>query len=477
MFQLPEKIQVGFTSSQGKWVDIHSPNDGKLLTRVQFATADDLEKLLKETKSIQKKMAALRPYERAAILKKVAEEMKIAHEFLSLTIASEGGKPLKDARVEATRAIATIELCAEEAMRLHGEVVPMERTASGKDHLAFTVRDPIGPVLAISAFNHPLNLIAHQVGCAIASGCSVVLKPASATPLSAYFLDRMFQKAGLPEHGLRVVNADVSDVQKLVESPEFDFLSFIGSAQVGWDLRKKIAPGTRIALEHGGQAPAIVREDADLNLAVPALLKGAFYHAGQVCISTQGIFVHEHLFDLFVERFKEGASKLITGSATDEKTDVGPLIRPQEVTRLQKWISEAEKAGAKIILGNTVSGNNNQYLSPTILLNAPRESAIMRDEAFGPVVCINSYRDEDELLNFLNSKDYIFEAAIFTKDISKAMRIATEIATMTIVINNHTAFRVDQMPFGGHKRSGLGMGGVKYAMEELTRIKQIIIKM
>lgn len=476
MFQLPEQLTLAFTKSQGPYKELYSPNDGKLLTKVQEGTESDIEHILKETKSIQKKMEKLRPFERAAILKKVVQELKNQEETLALVIASEGGKPLKDAKVEASRAIATIELCAEETLRLEGEMVPMERTAAGKGHLAFTVRDPIGPVLAISAFNHPLNLIAHQVGTAIAAGCSVVLKPASSTPISAYYLSEAFKKAGLPENGIRVITAPVPLIEKLVASKEFDFVSFIGSAKVGWEMRRKIAPGTRISLEHGGQAPVIIREDADIETCVPSLIKGAFYHAGQVCISTQRIFVHEKNYQKFLDQFTEAAKGLVTGSAMDEKTDVGPLIRPEEVKRLQKWIQEALALNAKLVLGNTVIGEKNQYLLPTILTNVPRTATIMTDEAFGPVVCINSYNDENELLEYLNENTYIFEAALFTKDISSALRIAQEIKTMTFVINNHSAFRVDQMPFGGHKESGLGMGGVKYALEELTRTKQIIIK-
>lgn len=475
MYQLPPLLPLKFTSSQGAPKDVRSPNDGKVLTQAQQVTEKDIEFILAGTKVAQKKIEKLKPFERFKILKDVVADLKSKEDFLAWIIASEGGKPLKDAKAEASRAIATLELCAEETMRLEGEVVPMERTAAGKDHLAFTIKAPIGPVLAISAFNHPLNLIAHQVGTAIATGNSVVLKPSSSTPISAHFLHESFMKAGLPEEGLRVVYGSVELMEKLVASSEFNFVSFIGSAKVGWEMRKKIAAGTRIAMEHGGQAAAIVREDADLKAAIPALIKGAYYHAGQVCISTQRIFVHEKIFNSFVEDFKKSAEALVVGPATDEKTDIGPLIKPAEVERIQKWITEAEKAGAKIILGNKVSGNEKQYLSATILTQVPRETILMRDEVFGPVVCINSYKDEEELLEYLNSNPYIFESALFTKDLTRAMQIAQTISTMTFVINNHTAFRVDQMPFGGHKLSGHGMGGVKYAMEELTRMKQIII--
>lgn len=473
MFQLPGQLPLKFTESQGKYKAILSPNDGSKVTETQEATESDIDLLLKETKEIQKSIANLRPFERAKILKEVAAELRSQEDFFAKVIATEGGKPFKDAKVEAQRAAATIELCAEETLRLEGEMVPMERTPAGKDHLSFTVRDPIGPVLAISAFNHPLNLIAHQVGTAIASGCSVILKPASATPVSAHLLLEAFNKAGLPKNGLRVLYAEIPLVTKLVESSVFDFVSFIGSAKVGWELRKQIAPGTRLALEHGGQAAAIVREDADIEAATTALVKGAFYHAGQVCISTQNIFVHEKVYAEFLKTFTAKTEKLVVGSAVNENTDVGPLIRAEEVKRIQGWIDEALKEGAKLVIGNKPDGN---YLSPTILTNVSRKSKIMQEEIFGPVVNINSYSDEAELLHFLNSNEYIFESALFTKDISKALQIAKEISTMTFVINNHSAFRVDQMPFGGHKRSGLGMGGVKYAMEELTRTKQIIIK-
>ncbi len=476
MFHLPENIPLKFITSHGHWSEIYSPNDGKLLCQVQQGTEEDIQHLLTDTKKIQKTISSLLPYERSEILKQTAHHLKEIQDQLAFVIASEGGKPLKDARVEVLRAIGTLELCAEETLRLSGETIPMERSHSGKDHISFTMRDPIGPVLAISAFNHPLNLIAHQVGCALAAGCSVVLKPAPSTPISAHLFEEALRKAGLPSGGLRVLFADIPLIEKLVSSPVFDYVSFIGSAKVGWGLRKLLAPGTRLALEHGGQAPAIVREDADIDLAVTALTRGAFYHAGQVCISTQIIYVHESIFKNFLQKFKESALKLKVGNATDSETDVGPLIRASEATRLQSWIEESIHQGATCELGNEISGNLKQYLSPTILSNVPSHSRLMTEEAFGPVVCVNSYKDEDQVLEHINSSDYFFEASLFTKNITKALQIAKNISTMTFVINNHTAFRVDQMPFGGHKKSGLGMGGVKYSIEEMTRLKQVIIK-
>lgn len=475
MFQLPPRIPVTFAASSGKEVELLSPSDHKPITKVQMATAEDIDVLLGELPKSQKKMLTLKANARAEILDFVRREILKNAEELSWLIALEGGKPLKDAKLEVARAAVTLELCKEECLRQGGEVLPMERTAASLNHLAMVTREPIGPVLAISAFNHPLNLLVHQVGCAIASGCPVVMKPAPQTPLCAAKLESYFQKAGLPRECLFLVNAEVAEIRKLVSSPRFDYVSFIGSAKVGWELRSILASGTRLGLEHGGQAPAIVCRDADLSQAISALIKGSFYHAGQVCISTQRIFVHADHFEAFVKGFTEATKSLTVGVATDAKTDVGPLIRPQEVVRIQTWIQEALEQGAKLVCGNTVSGERSQFLSPTLLTNVSPESKIMREEVFGPVVCINPYQDEASLIEYLNENEYQFESAVFTKDISKAFEIGKNLTSMTVVINNHSAYRVDWMPFGGHKRSGLGMGGVRYAMEEMTRLKQIII--
>ncbi len=353
----------------------------------------------------------------------------------------------------------------------------MDRTDSGKGHMNFTTREPIGPVLAISAFNHPLNNLAHQTGPAIAAGNMVVLKPASGTPVTAFVLEEMFRKAGLPPECMMVFASPAEHVEKLYMSGEFAFVNFIGSAKVGWEMRRKIPDGVRISMEHGGQAAAILREDADLREAIPQLLRGSFYHAGQVCISTQRIFIHRNLFEVFKNEFVQRAKKLRTGTAMDDTTDVGPLIRPEEVVRVKKDIDEAIKRGAKLLCGNEIQGNAKQYLTPTILADVPRDTSIMMNEAFGPVVCLNAYEDEEELVKYLNSNKYPFESCLYTKDIKAALNLSQRISTMTMVVNNHNAYRVDWMPFGGHGLAGLGLGGVKYAMEEMTRLKQVIIKL
>lgn len=477
MFPLKAQYPLTFPKSQGEFREITSPNDLSTITRVQFGTEADAEKILARIPAAQAKMRSLSSGDKIRILRGVAGEIGRHTDQLALLVAREGGKPLKDARAEVVRARDTIELCAEECWRIHGETIPMDRTDAGKGHLAFTTREPIGPVLAISAFNHPLNNLAHQVGPALAAGNAVVLKPASGTPVMALVLEEMFLKAGLPPECLTVFVASADVVEKLVTSPAFAFVSFIGSARVGWELRRKIAPGTRIMMEHGGIAPAILREDADLREAIPALLRSSFYHAGQVCISTQRIFAHRSVYEVFKNEFVGRVKKLKTGTAMDDTTDVGPLIRPEEVTRIQKEIEDAVGLGAKLLSGNEVKGNKGQFLTPTVLADVPREASLMSREIFGPVVCLNSYEDEDELVSYLNTTPFPFEACVFTRDVKAALNLAQKVSTMTMVVNSHNAFRVDWMPFGAHGEGGLGMGGVKYAIDELTRIKQVILKL
>jgi acyl-CoA reductase-like NAD-dependent aldehyde dehydrogenase len=477
MFQLPFHLTLAFTPSSAPTVKVYSPNDFQPIAQVQYADASDLERLLAVLRPAQARMNALSAHQRAKILRRAAELIGERSERLAKIIGLEGGKPIRDARIEVARARGTLELCAEECLRLDGESIPMDRSAAGEGHLAWTSREPIGPVLAISAFNHPLNLLAHQAGCALASGCVTVIKPAPATPISAHELQQIFLEAGLDASFLYVVHAEIPLIEEMLKSEAFAYVSFVGSARIGWNIRKLIAPGTRLALEHGGHAPAVIRADARLSDAVPQLLKGAFYHSGQVCISTQRIFVHQSIFETFLQQFADNARQLKVGSALHEDTDLGPLIRPAEVVRIRSWIDEAVSAGAKLICGNEVSGEKQQYLSATILTHVPRECKLMQEEVFGPVVCVNSYEDETELFAYLNSSKYLFEASIYTQDLQKGLSLARQQAAMTVVLNNHTAFRVDWMPFGGHGLSGLGMGGVKYAMEEMTRLKQVIVKL
>lgn len=448
---------------------VFGPNDGLLLCEVTLLEASAIDKLCEQLPKSQQEFAKVAPETRATWLRAVATKIRQEAEALALLIATEGGKPLKDARVEVTRAAQTFDLCADEALRISSA---QEKTVLQGKQLT-TLREPIGPVLVLSAFNHPLNLLAHQVGSALAAGCVCVFKPSQNTPQCGEWLMKTLKAIGVPSDAVTICHAAIPEIQALIARPEFQFVSFIGAAKVGWDIRTRLAPGTRLALEHGGQAPAIVWDDADVPKAITALLRGAFYHAGQVCISTQKIYVHKNIWDSFTKAFIQGAQALIVGDARDEKTDVGPLIRPEEKTRLLSWIKEARELGAKVLLEDT-QDRGVHFLGPTILTDVPHRAKVWREEAFGPVVCLETFTDTASIWQELRENPFQFEAAIFSRDATRIQDATKNIAAMTVVVNDHTAWRVDAMPFGGHRQSGLGMGGVRWAVEEQTRLKQII---
>jgi acyl-CoA reductase-like NAD-dependent aldehyde dehydrogenase len=449
---------------------ILGPNDGQQIAQIELMAPQEVATLCAQLSQSQLHFEKTPHSTRATWLRAVVAKIRQEAEVLAQLIATEGGKPLKDARVEVTRAAQTFDLCAEEALSLAAE--SGKTTLQGKQ--LYTFREPIGPVLVLSAFNHPLNLLAHQVGSALAAGCVVVFKPSQSTPLCGEWLLKTLREIGVPADVVMLCHAAVPEIQALVARPEFQFVSFIGSAKVGWDLRTRLAPGTRLALEHGGQAPAIVWDDADLTKAIPALLKSAFYHAGQVCISTQKIYVHQNIWEKFYQAFVNGARKLVVGDARHEDTDIGPLIRPAEKVRLQEWLSEARGLGAKILLEDS-QDRGVHYMGPTILSEVSHTAKIWHEEAFGPVVCLEVFSETASIWQELRENPFQFEAAIFTQDPARIEEGIKNISAMTVVVNDHTAWRVDAMPFGGHRQSGLGMGGVRYSVEEQTRLKQIIL--
>ena len=417
----------------------------------------------------------LKPHERIAILRRLAALVEGKRDHLALQIACEGGKPLRDAMVEVNRAVDGIGNAADELRNFAGREIPMGLTTASNGRWAFTTKEPIGVVAAISAFNHPLNLIVHQVVPAIAVGCPVIVKPASTTPLSCIDFVALAHEAGLPEPWCQTFIPTGNDLaQRLATDPRVAFLSFIGSAQVGWSLRSKLAPGTRSALEHGGAAPAIVDRSADLDAIMDPLVKGGYYHAGQVCVSTQRIFVHADILARFIEQFADRVRSLKTGDPIDEATDVGPLILPKETDRVASWIDEAKASGAQLVLGDT--RHSETTLDPTILLDPPANAKVSTQEVFGPVTCVHSYRDLDEAIAAANSLPVAFQASVFAQDIGIALRTAERLDASAVMINDTTAFRTDWMPFAGRRQSGYGTGGIPFTMRDMTEEKMIILR-
>ncbi len=454
---------------------VTSPFDLSLIKEIPIVGKKEVESALKKAHSLflnQEKW--LPPHERIAILHKTVAIMKTKVDELTKLAASEGGKPLIDSKVEVLRAINGVQLAAEHIGQLKGEQIPMGLTKASENRLGFTTREPIGVVASISAFNHPLNLIVHQVVTAVAAGCPVIVKPALTTPLSCLALVEILHEGGLPEGWCQAIICENDAAELLATDKRVNYLSFIGSAKVGWYLKSKLSPGTRCALEHGGVAPVIVEKDADFTELIPALAKGGFYHAGQVCVSVQRVFAHESIVDELARELSEVASKLVVGNQMDEKTEVGPLILPKEVDRVEQWVNEAIEEGAILLTGGKRISNT--CFEPTVLLNSSEYSKVSTLEIFGPVVCVYAYSDRNKAIEIANSLDYHFQAAVFTKNIDIAFECVKKLNATAVMVNDHTAFRVDWMPFGGRDASGIGMGGIQYSMHEMTREKLMVFK-
>ena len=457
-------------------IEVLSPFDGRLLASVKTGDVQHVEDALQAASTLHRDRSNwIALPERIAILDRLATSMEAKHEDLAFLAASEGGKPLADSRVEVTRAIDGVRLCIEEARSDRGKVVSVGTTSATEGRVAYTQKEPIGVVVAVSAFNHPLNLIVHQVAPAIATGCPVIVKPAADTPLSCLNFVALLHQAGLPQAWCQAIVTDSnSSAEKLVTDTRVDFFSFIGSARVGWMLRSKLAPGTRCALEHGGVAPAILMPDFDFDSTVAAIAKGGFYHAGQVCVSVQRVYVPGAQAGQFADALGQIASQLKVGDPIDEDTEVGPLIRSSEVDRIAAWVDEAIEDGAQLVCGGQRMAHNSY--APTVLLNPPASSKVSRLEIFGPVVSVYAYDDIEDALHLANALPTAFQAAVFGRDIDQLMSVAERIDASAVMINDHTAFRDDVMPFAGLRESGLGTGGIPYTMHDMQIDKMTVIK-
>ncbi len=446
------------------------------IAEIETDDATELERKLRAAERLFKDREGwLKPHQRMAILRKLAGLMEGRRDHLAMRIAREGGKPLPDAIIETRRAIDGVHNAADELRNLAGREIPMGLSAAAEDRWAFTTREPIGVVAAISAFNHPLNLIVHQVVPAIAVGCPVIIKPASTTPLSCLDFVALVHEAGLPEPWCQSFIAGANDLaEKLATDRRIAFLSFIGSARVGWSLRSKLPPGTRSALEHGGAAPAIVDRSADLGRIIEPIIKGGYYHAGQVCVSTQRIYVHNDIADDFTHQLIAGVEKLRTADPTLDDTQVGPLILPREADRVMEWIDEAVRGGASLATGGKLLSETT--LQPTVLLDPAADAKISTQEIFGPAVAVYRHDDLDDAIRQANSLPTAFQASVFAQDIDVAMRAADRLDASAVMINDPTAFRTDWMPFAGRRESGYGTGGIPYTMRDMTQEKMILMR-
>ncbi|MEM7441815.1 MAG: aldehyde dehydrogenase family protein [Pseudomonadota bacterium] len=448
--------------------------NGQVLDELALEDWDTVDRHLKTAEQLHRSGATLPVYRRIEILEALASGMESEVDAYATLIAQEGGKPLTDARVEVLRAINGVRLAIGEIENSGGVEIPMDLSAAGDGRTAFTRKYPIGPVVAVSAFNHPLNLIVHQAVPAIATGCPVIVKPADTTPLSCLRFVEAVYRAGLPEEWCRAVLTDIPTAERLVTDPRVAFFTFIGSARVGWHLRSKLAPGTRCALEHGGAAPVIVHDDADLERIVPMIVKGGYYHAGQVCVSVQRIFAANPIKDRLVEMLTAQVGALKVGDPELAETEVGPLILPREVDRVASWVDEAVTAGAgKAIGGEKLSDH---VYRPTILVDPPADAKVSTLEIFGPVTCVYGFDDLDDAVARANALPVAFQAAVFTQNIDRALKTADRLDASAVMINDHSAFRVDWMPFAGLRQSGLGVGGIPYTMEDMVIDKMTVIR-
>jgi acyl-CoA reductase-like NAD-dependent aldehyde dehydrogenase len=456
----------------GEWIEVRSPYDGDLVGRVPQAGAQEARLAVDAAaRALDQPLPA---HERAAILDSVAALLAERSDEIAGTISAEAGKPLKAARVEASRAVSTYTMAAVEARKLAGDVVPMDASPAGVGKLALTLRRPIGVVGAISPFNFPLNLVAHKIAPALAAGCSVVLKPASQTPLSALLLAELETEGGLPAGWLNVVCGPASEIgDVLVGDERVKLISFTGSASVGWGLRER-APRKRVNLELGNATPVIVAADADLEDAATRLAANAFSFAGQSCISVQRIYVERPAYDDFVGRFVPKVEALKVGDPADEETDVGPLISEKDRDRVLDWIGEASSQGATVLTGGALEG---ELLRPTVIADAPREAKVSCEEVFGPLCTVAPYDTLEEALELANGTRFGLQAGVFTRDVKRAFEAAQGLEFGGVTVNEAPTFRADQMPYGGVKDSGNTREGPAYAVREMTEERVVVLQL
>lgn len=451
--------------------EVINPWNGQPAGRVAWAGAPQLEQAVAAAAGAAPRMRAASRAERSAWCESIAQGLERELEDFAQTMMAESGKPIRLSRDEVRRAITTFRLASQEALRLGGEVVPLDITAATAGYQGFTQRFGLGPVAAITPFNFPLNLVAHKVAPALAVGNPVILKPAPNTPLTSHKLGQLVQACGMPKKGFSCLNLDIADIEKLVDDPRVPIISFTGSARVGWTLKAR-ASQKRVILELGGNATAIVHEDANLEHAIPRLAIGGYAYAGQVCISVQHILVHRPIYEDFVARYVAAVQALAVGDPAQEATLVGPLIRPQELVRVQQWVDEAVAGGARLLCGGKRQGT--AYL-PTVLSDVPPGVRMSCEEVFGPVTTVAPYDHFPEAVERVNASPYGLQVGVFTRDLERIMGSWDQLEVGAVIVNDFPTFRVDNMPYGGVKQSGFGREGVAYTMEEMSEPRLLVL--
>jgi acyl-CoA reductase-like NAD-dependent aldehyde dehydrogenase len=445
---------------------------GEVATRVALADAKAIDRAIAKAVEAAGPMAKMPSYARAKVLHHCVRRFEERAEELAHLLCIEAGKPIKDSRGEVSRLIDTFRIAAEEATRLTGEVMPLDISPRAKGYLGMWKRVPIGPCSFISPFNFPLNLAAHKIAPAIAVGCPFVLKPASKTPLGALLIGEVLAETELPPGAFSILPCHRDGAELFTEDPRLKFLSFTGSPAVGWDLKAR-AGKKKVTLELGGNAACLVDADADLEDAVDRIVIGAFYQSGQSCISVQRILVHESIYDAFRTKLVAATAKLKCGDPKDESTFIGPMISEGEASRLDGWVQKAVKSGAKLLCGGKRRGT---LMEPTLLENVSKGEDVCTQEAFGPVAVLAPFKDFDAALKEINDSEFGLQAGIFTRDLYKAQRAWDELEVGGVVIGDVPSWRVDHMPYGGVKDSGLGREGVRFAMEDMTEIRLMVVR-
>lgn len=461
----------------GEWVEsdqqltITNPYNGNTVGTTWFASNEQLEQAIVGAKQAFEQTRTQPTFERAAILDALADRMKQHRDEIASLIVLEAGKPIRDAEVEADRGIFTVRTAAEEARRIEGEVIPLDLLPSSKGRFGIVRRFPIGPIAGISPFNFPLNLALHKVAPAIASGNSIVLKPPSKDPLVMLFIARLLDEIGIVPGALSVLPMTREVGDRMVEDDRFKLLSFTGSPDVGWEMKRR-AGRKNVVLELGGNAGVIIDEDADLAFAAQRVRVGAFAYAGQVCISVQRVFVHDAVYDQFIETLVAETEKVVMGDPLDRATDLGPMIDDKAAQRSQAWIEDAQRQGARVLTGGKADG---RFMQPTIIENAPKEAFVCSREAFAPLVTVCRVASFAEALRGVNDSEFGLQAGVFTNNLERALVAFESIEAGGVIINDIPTYRIDHMPYGGVKSSGLSREGIRYAIEDMTEMRLMVL--